>query len=184
MVPGHVDIGLDQPTRYESAGESAGASRILCPRLLLERFYIRLVARDRGEGPEAWSESATVVLARQAAAVVSITERRYTTDYDLAADDYALWPGGTVIERILGGTNSRSRFWGRVTVIYTPVDDVDIRKSVQADLLKLMESFQPGITAETVGSWTRQLASNSVWNNTQEREAILARLFVAGRITT
>ena len=125
-----------------------------------------------------------ITLRGQAASLVSITERRYTTDYPLASDDYDLWPEGTVIERRLGGTNSRSRFWGRVEVVYEPVDDVDIRKGVQADLLKLMESFQPGLTAETVGSWTRQLASNSVWNNTQEREAILARLFLAGRITT
>jgi hypothetical protein len=127
--------------------------------------------------------SRLLALRGQAASIVSITERLYTTDTVLATDDYVLWPEGTVIERLLGGTNSRGHFRGRVEVEYVPVDDIDLRKVVQADLIKLMVQYAPGVTAETVGSWTRQLASNSVWNASEEREAILARLFLAGRMT-
>lgn len=117
-----------------------------------------------------------VVLARPAASITSITETRGTTVTTLSADDYLVHPDGFVIERLSGGTNSRWSWSGRITVTYTAVDDEDQRKVVQADLVQLMQSYAPGITSETIGAWTQQLAANSVWNASEEREAILARL--------
>jgi hypothetical protein len=46
-----------------------------------------------------------------------------------------------------------------------------------------MITYQPGAASETVGSWTTQLASNAQWNNDAEREAILSRLVVHGRMS-
>lgn len=126
----------------------------------------------------------TVTLSRRASSVTSVTETDHFTHAEtiLSADDYVAWPGGYVIERQSGGTNSRYRWHDRVTVEYVPADDVDIRKVVQSDLVNLMESFAPGLTSETVGAWSRTLASNSVWNQLEEREAILARLVERGRM--
>lgn len=127
-----------------------------------------------------------LVLSRQAASITSIEETSLSSniDYDPALDatDYIIWPQGTTIERVPGGTTSRHTFRGRTRVTYTPVDDTNIRKVVQSDLVALMESFRPGTTSETVGAWSRQLAANSVWNNSMERDAILSRLRESGRM--
>jgi hypothetical protein len=125
-----------------------------------------------------------LALGRAAASVSSITETSFSTHEvtTLAADDYYIWPGGYIIERQSGGTNSRHTWFDRTTTVYVPADDVDIRKGVQADLVNLMLNYQPGLTSETVGSWTTQLAANSVWNNSDERIAILSRLSTGGRM--
>lgn len=117
-----------------------------------------------------------IVLARPASAIGGITETRSNTVTTLAADDYLLYPGGYVIERLTGGTNSSWHWRGRVAVTYTPLDDADIRKGVQLDLVRLAITFQPGVTMETIGAWTQQMASNSTWNNSEERASILGRL--------
>lgn len=126
-----------------------------------------------------------VVTARRISSIESITETSYVTPTDvttLATDDYILWPGGYVVERQPGGTNSRYRWFGRVAVSYIAVDDIDIRKVVQADLTTLLMTYAPGVTSEQVGAWSRTLASNSVWNQLAERSAVLARLTEPGRM--
>ena len=126
-----------------------------------------------------------VVTARKVSSIVSITESSYSTPSDvttLAGDDYLAWPGGYVIERTPGGTNSRSRWFGRVAVSYIPQDDIDLRKVTQAELTDLLITSAPGVTSEQVGAWSRTLASNSVWNASQERASILSRLFEPGRM--
>jgi len=132
------------------------------------------------------SEARLLALGRQASSITSVEERSVASGAvytpAIAADDYYLWPSGAVLERVPGGTTSRHHWRGRTTVVYVPEDDVDIRKIVQADLAGLMEKFKPGTTSETVGAWSRQLAANSVWNNSKERESILSRLFVGGRM--
>lgn len=139
-----------------------------------------------GERTETFTSGGRLLsLSKRAASISSITETSFSS-YDvttLASDDYFAWPNAYVLERKTGGTNSRHTWWGRrVAVTYVPVDDVDLRKGVQADMCQLMINYAPGVTSETVGSWTRQLASNSVWNQSEERAAILSRLSSAGRM--
>jgi hypothetical protein len=116
-------------------------------------------------------------LRRKAASVTSVTETDTSgTSLVLAADDYALWPAGAVIERLRTGTNPRSTWRDRSVVVYVPADDSDIRTGVQLDLMRLAMNYNPGTTAETIGSWSEQLASNSAWNASKERATILDRL--------
>lgn len=123
-----------------------------------------------------------ITLARQADSITSISETLGTDVTTLETDDYLLYPDGYRIERLQTGTNGRWRWWGRVSVIYAPIGDEDIRRGVERDLVALMLNYQPGLTSETVGSWTTQLAGNSAWNNNRERESILSRLVTHGRM--
>ena len=125
-----------------------------------------------------------LALKRRAASIVSITETTYPSYVvdDLATDDWYARPDGYVVERIGGGTVSRYHWRDRVTVTYVPEDDRDIRKGVQADLVALATNYQPGLTSETVGAWTTQVASNSVWNESTQRVSILSRLTEGGRM--
>lgn len=125
-----------------------------------------------------------IALPRAAASITSIIEHddRDGSQVTLAADDYLVDPGGYLIYRISTGTHPRSRWWGRIVVTSAPADQDALWKGVELDLVRLMISYQPGASSETVGSWTTQLSSNSVWNNSEERASILDRLIVHGRM--
>lgn len=125
-----------------------------------------------------------IALARPAASIASIVESGPwgSSPTTLSADDYLLDPGGYLLYRDANGTNPRWRWWGRVVVTYTPVGEEDRRMVVQADLVFLAETVVPGVTSETVGAWTRELASNSQWNGSAERATILERLASPGRM--
>lgn len=124
-----------------------------------------------------------IVLGRQAASVTSIVEQADgPSPVTLSSDDYEIDPSGFLIYRLRTGTNPRWRWWGRVVVTYAPVGDDAIRAGVEVDLVRLMISYKPGATSETVGSWTTQLSSNAKWNNDAERQMILSRLIVHGRM--
>lgn len=116
-----------------------------------------------------------IVLSRPASAFTSVTESRYSTSTVLATDDYLVHPGGYLLERQTGGTNSRHTWNGQVAVVYTPEDDEAIRIGVQIDLIKLALAYSAGLTSETVGSWTRQFRQ-AIDANQNERDEILARL--------
>lgn len=118
----------------------------------------------------------TVALGRPAASVSGVTETIGTTTTTLNADDYRLRPDGYTVERLATGHNPRWIWAGWVEVTFLPVDDADIRDEVAIDLCKLAVAYNPGLTSETIGTWTEQYASNSLWNNALERDAILARL--------
>lgn len=120
--------------------------------------------------------SRLIALSRPASSITSVTETRYSTSTVLAANDYLLHPGGFILERLYTGTNPSYGWRGQATVAYTPVDDEAIRIGVQLDLVQLALNSNPGTTAETIGSWTEQLASNSAWNASKERASILSRL--------
>jgi hypothetical protein len=125
-----------------------------------------------------------LVLSRPATAVASVVEHigGPSDPITLASDDYEADPTGYLLYRLGTGTHPRWRWWGRVAVTYTPTVDLAIRKGVEVDLVRLMISYQPGAVSETVGAWTTQLASNSAWNNSKERDAILSRLVTHGRM--
>ncbi len=108
--------------------------------------------------------------------VTSVTELIGTTSYTLASDDYLIRTGSLLLERLQYGTNPSFCWRGRTTVVYQPASDDATRRQVQLELCQLALEYQPGVTSEQIGQWTQTLASNSVWNNSIEREAILSRL--------
>lgn len=119
----------------------------------------------------------TVALARRADRIDEVVEVSPWggTSTTLATDDYELDPSGYILRRLGNGTNSRWRWWGDVRVAYRPADDEALRKGVQTDLMKMTSRYQPGLTSETVGSWTTQYAAAS-GAIAVERDGILARL--------
>jgi hypothetical protein len=125
-----------------------------------------------------------IALARQAASISSVDEHTGTVadPVSLAADEYEIDPTGFLVYRSNTGTNPRWQWWGQVRITYVPADEEAIRKGVELDLVRLMMAYQPGATSETVGSWTTQLSANAQWNNDAERQSILSRLVVHGRM--
>ena len=110
-----------------------------------------------------------ITVTRPIGTLTSIIED-YGADDDpvtLAADDYLVFPPGTVIERLSGGTNSGLRWSGRVLVTYTPVDDTAIRKLVQLQLAKLEIAFTPGLAMTVIGSWTEQYLQGKTYPEQQ-----------------
>lgn len=116
-------------------------------------------------------------LRRRASAIDSVTETVGETDTTLDGTDHRLRGDRVSLLRLGTGTNQRSLWGAPVTVVYTPVDDSVDRERVQVALVDLDINHVPGgVTAETIGSWLEQRASNSAWNYTEERDSILASL--------
>jgi hypothetical protein len=109
-----------------------------------------------------------VMLSRPASAVSAITERGET----LASNDYVL--NGRTLRRVTGGTHPSSRWRGRISVTYTPQDETEVRKAVQASLLKLELNTRTGTQSESIGAWSETFTSGDTY--TAERQAILRRL--------
>lgn len=118
----------------------------------------------------------TIALGRPTASIGGVTETIGSTTTTLVADDYRLHPDGYTLERLSTGTHPRWQWWGVVEVTSTPTDDAAIRDDVAIELCKLALSYNPGLTSQTIGTWTEQYADNSVWNSIEERDAILSRL--------
>jgi hypothetical protein len=129
-----------------------------------------------------------IALARPAASISSVVETAGwsdsvgASDITLAADDYLVGAGEMLIERLITGTNPRSVWGARVTTVYTPVDDDPIRAEVQIELCKLALNYTPGLAEETIGTWTERFTNNSAWSNQTERDSILERLGIGGRM--
>ncbi len=116
-----------------------------------------------------------VILGRPAESITSVVEGfGATSPTTIATDDYLLHPGGYILERIVGGTTSRSRWRGRVQVTYRPRDDEAIRDVVAIDLINLDLNTKVGVTMEQVGAWMRQFGNNKTYD--QLRDEVLARL--------
>ncbi len=118
----------------------------------------------------------TIALGRQTDSVSAVTETIGTTTTTLSTDDYRLRPDGYTLERLSTGTNPRWRWLGLVEVMSVSSNDDALRDSVAIDLCRLALTYNPGLTSQTIGTWTEQYGSNSVWNNAEERDSILARL--------
>lgn len=113
-----------------------------------------------------------IVVAREIGTVTSVTEDRIV----LADDDYRV--SGYVLTRIGTGTLP-SWIWGSyLTVVYTPADDTAERQRVQMELVKLELNQDPGMSAETIGTYTGTYAAPSIYAET--RAAILASLTTGG----
>lgn len=92
------------------------------------------------------------------------------TTTTLAADDYRVWYGGRALERLAGGTNSRSRWGDRVAVTYTPVDDTPQREEVVIKLVQLAVEYE-GLDRRSVGDTTADHLDYPA-----EREKLIASL--------
>jgi hypothetical protein len=142
---------------------------------------------NRAGAPGARTEIASggfrfIALARPAASITSIVETVSSADTTLISDDYLVGTGEMLIERLGTGTNPRSGWAERVTTVYTPVDDDPVRVEVQIALCQLAINYLPGLAEETIGEWTERFTNNSAWSNQAERDAILERLGINGRM--
>lgn len=109
-------------------------------------------------------------LSRKAKSITTVIERVNDTDTILAADDYRLKYNNTCLERLNTGTNART-YWGNyVKIIYTPESDVNIRKGVIIDLLKLKLAFN-GQKREEIGDYKTEALEYE-----QQRKIIINRL--------
>lgn len=178
-------LTLDEARALDADGIGALSDDAL--QLLLDATEAEIVRV--GGDPETATEWHTcngrsVVLERRADRIDLVTETvgmwGEPTVTTLDATDYELDPYGVTLHRLNTGTNPRWRWYGRVAVTYRPADEEALRKGVQADLIKLTGRYQPGLTAETVGSWTQQYAGNSA--AARERADILARLREPGLV--
>jgi hypothetical protein len=117
-------------------------------------------------------------LGRPAQSIISVVEYGFVSasvGTTLSADDYELSSSGQTLRRLRTGTNPRFR-WFRSAVTYEPVSDESNRRRVQLELVQLDLSYSPGISQETIGSYSVSHGSNAQWNYQKERAAILATL--------
>lgn len=70
----------------------------------------------------------------------------------LANDDYRILHRGRTLERLCGGSNSRSRWADQVEVTYTPVSDQAQRDEVVVKVAAIDVQYQ-GIKSERAGDW-------------------------------
>lgn len=104
--------------------------------------------------------------------ITSVTETVGTTDTILAADDYRLWYGGAMLERLDDGTNPRSRWGNRVSVVYVPENRLAQRRLVLINLVKLAIEYR-GLKSEGVGAGDYSM---TVLEYNAERENLLRSL--------
>lgn len=120
----------------------------------------------------------SLVLQRPAASVTSVTEVVAgwigETSTVLAPDDYRLWFGNLMLERLGTGTNPRDRWGDRVTVVYVPQDRATQRTLVLVNVCKLAVSYS-GVASQQIGGDYSEKQHDYV----AERERLLKTL--AGR---
>lgn len=112
-----------------------------------------------------------IVVARQIGTLTSVTE----DDVLLVAADYRA--SGYVLTR-LDSSGNPGIWGGRIVVVYTPADDTAERQRVQLELVKLDLNQNPGLSAETIGTWSETYAAPASYAET--RAAILASLTTGG----
>ena len=102
--------------------------------------------------------------------MISVTETAWDTVSVLSSDDYRLWHGGRMLERLSSGAHPRP-YWGeRVLLRYTPVDTDPQRRMAIIRLVQLGLQYS-GLQSETVGPYRTQSLDYA-----QERDAILRQL--------
>lgn len=113
----------------------------------------------------------TIYLARTITSITSIKEREHFDDAQitLSADDYRQ-EGDRALVRLREGTNPRL-FWAPHTeIIYVPVVDSDLRKTVQINLVKLAVMYS--------GSQRERQGDFDFWHHdyAKETRGLLAQL--------
>lgn len=114
--------------------------------------------------------------ARPVASITTVTETVGAVVTTLAANDYRVWPGGWIVERLSTGTNPRTAWTGTIDLTFASASDVADRKRVQAELVQLDLNHNPGLSSERIGDWEQTYVDNSAMHYGLEREAILNTL--------
>ena len=109
-------------------------------------------------------------LSRRASEITEVIEEASESETTLAADDYALRPGGLRLSRRSDGTNPRTTWAPIVSVTFTPVSDVERRTRVLIDLVRLAVQFN-ALRSESAGDYSATSADYE-----EERRRILSRL--------
>jgi hypothetical protein len=91
-----------------------------------------------------------VILQQKRVTITSVTETVDDTSTVLSADDYRVW-NGAMLQRLDDGTNPRSLWGDRVSVVYVPEDRSDQRALVLVQLVTLAIEYK-GLKTEDVGS--------------------------------
>ncbi len=156
--------------------------------LLLDAAEADIVAYAGADGSTVeWFSGGqrVIALASPAESITSIVENSVlwgNAATTLDATDYLVDPGGYLLYRDGNGTNPRWHWYGRVVVTYVPVGSAARRQVLQGELVNLTITYNPGVTSETVGSWT-QLYQQSVGANQKEHDEILSSLVSHGRMS-
>lgn len=104
------------------------------------------------------------------AEAISVDETLGTDVTTLAADDFRVWHGGRMIERMNDGTNPRS-VWGHpVEITYTPIADSRQREEVTVKLVLLSIEYE-GVKSGSLDGY-----NSSHLDYTAERERLLGSL--------
>lgn len=116
-------------------------------------------------------------LSRAAASITSVVERYGDllglTDVTMDTSDYTLLPDRYTLRREWVGTHRNDRWADSVIVTYTVLDDTAVRERCQIGLVKLEIAYQPGLTAQAIGTWSEQYRNV---NYADERAQIFASL--------
>lgn len=149
---GDTELGILVAAAYDAITERYGAAEV--------------TERRRG------TSGRVLMLAHRAAEIEEITE----DGTELDEDDYALRPGGRLVERKDDGPHPCARWRGYVDIVYqNGIADAQ-RDRVAVALVQLDVNNQPGMTGERLGDHQVTFAANSVFNYEIEREAILSTL--------
>lgn len=117
-----------------------------------------------------------IMLGERALSISAVREHVHAASpTTLADDDYELSPSGYILRRLISGTHGSSVWRPLVAVTYVPWSDTATRSRVQAELVKLSIAFNPGLSAQTIGSWHETYTASGVPYD-QQRAAILATL--------
>ena len=102
--------------------------------------------------------------------ITSVTETAWDTATVLSPDDYRLWHGGRMLERLSNGSHPRADWGERVELTYTPVDTDHQRRMAIIRLVQLGLPYS-GLQSGSVGPYSAQNLDYA-----KEREAILKQL--------
>lgn len=114
-----------------------------------------------------------LTLARAALTITSITEVVDDTTTVLTVDDYLIWHNCHTLQRLNGlndGTNPRSTWGDRVTVVYAPIGDNARRRLALVDMVKL-ELTRSAFASESVGDYRVAYLDRN-----KEKDSIIQRL--------
>jgi hypothetical protein len=167
MKPGWAQVPDEALQMWLDAGTTA----------IIGRFgpIAPTTVRLRGNSLHIW-------LPRQAVAVTSVIESWGDPvglgNTTLATDDWTLLPDGLTVRREWGGTHRADVFGDYVTVTFTPMDDTAERQRVLLALVDLDQSHAPGLSQETMGSYSVAYVNNATMSYPREREGILDSLNV------
>ena len=102
--------------------------------------------------------------------ITSVIETLGDVATTLSPNDYRMWYGGRMLERLSNGSHPRADWGERVELEYTPVDTDPQRKMAIIRLVQLGLQYS-GLKSESVGPYSAQNL-----DYTREREAILKQL--------